>query len=78
METVFRIKVSELNDSFLKTIKSLFKKDKEVEIIVHPAQDTDDETSYLLSTEANRKTLEKSLAEAKAGNLINVNINKLK
>ena len=77
METVFRIKVSELNADFLKTIKKLFKNDKEVEILIHPAGN-EDETSYLLSTEANIKSIEKSLSEAKAGNLKEVKIAKLK
>ena len=77
MQTVFRIKVSELNLSFLKTLKSLFKNESEVEIAVHPADDKD-ETSYLLSTEANRKALEKSLAEAEAGNFKEVKLSKLK
>jgi aromatic ring-cleaving dioxygenase len=77
METVFRVKVSELDSNFLKTIKKLFKNDGEVEILIHPAGDKD-ETSYLLSTEANRKSLEKSLAEAKAGKLKEVKLVKLK
>jgi hypothetical protein len=77
METVFRIKVSELNAGFLKTLKNLFKNESEVEIVIHPTGD-DDETSYLMSTPANRKSLEKSLAEAKSGNLKEVKLNKLK
>ncbi len=77
METVFRIKVSELNADFLKTIKKLFKNDKELEILIHPAGD-EDETSYLLSTEANIKSLEKSMAEAKVGNVKEIKLAKLK
>jgi hypothetical protein len=60
MESVFRIKASDLNSDFLKTIKKLFKNEGELEILIHPASD---ETSYLLSTESNRKVIEKSLAE---------------
>jgi hypothetical protein len=77
MQTVIRIKVSDIDESFLKTIKALFKKSKEVEIAIQPAGDKDD-TSYLLSSEANRKVLEKSLQEAKAGKLIKIKLNELK
>jgi predicted RNA-binding protein with RPS1 domain len=76
MQTVIRIKVSDIDEAFIKSIKSLFKKSGEVEIAIKPADD-DDETSYLLSTEANRKALDKSLKEAKAGNLVKVNIDEL-
>ena len=77
METIFRIKVSELNADFLKTIRSLFKDEKEIEIVIHPSGKTD-ETSYLLSTEANRKSLKKSIAEAKSGIVKEVKLNRLK
>jgi len=77
METVFRIKVNELNASFIKTIKTLFKKDGEVEITIHAADDKD-ETSYLLSTQANRKALEKSIAEMKAGKVKELKFEKMK
>ena len=39
METIFRLKVSELNTDFIKFVKSLFKKDREIEITVHPSTD---------------------------------------
>jgi predicted RNA-binding protein with RPS1 domain len=77
MQTVFRIKVSDIDESFIKSIKSLFKKSDEVEIAIQPADDKD-ETSYLMSTEANRKALDKSLKEAKAGKVIKVNLDALK
>ncbi|MCF8374398.1 MAG: hypothetical protein K9H64_22445 [Bacteroidales bacterium] len=32
MEAVFRLKVSEIDEAFLKVIKSLFVKDKEIEV----------------------------------------------
>lgn len=73
MQTVIRIKVSDIDEAFIKSIKSLFKKSGEVEIAIQPADDKD-ETSYLLSTEANRKALDKSLKEAKAGKHIKVNL----
>ena len=36
METVFRLKVSELNTGFIKALQSIFQNTGEVEIIVHP------------------------------------------
>jgi len=71
------MKVSDIDESFIKSIKSLFKKSGEVEIAIQPADDKD-ETSYLMSTEANRKALDKSLKEAKAGKVIKVNLDELK
>ena len=39
METVFRLKVSEFNESFLETIKTLFKNDKEIEVNISSITD---------------------------------------
>jgi len=39
METVLRIKVSDLDADFIKAIKTLFKKDREIEITVSSASD---------------------------------------
>ncbi len=39
METVLRIKVSDLDVDFIKAIKSLFKKESEIEITVSSATD---------------------------------------
>lgn len=77
METIFRLKVSEINADFLKTIRSLFKDEKELEIVIHPAGESD-ETSYLIGTEANRKSLEKSIEEARSGLAKEVKLNRLK
>jgi len=41
METVLKIKVSDLDVDFIKVIKSLFKKDREIEITVSSATDFD-------------------------------------
>ena len=57
MYTAFHIKASELNENFLKGLKTLFKS-KRISIIVEEEQD---ETEYLLQSEANRKMLEESL-----------------
>ena len=73
MYTSFHLKASELDEDFLKSIKTLFKS-KEIFITIEDEPDT---TEYLLSTEANRKHLKQSLAEAKKGKLIKVNLDKL-
>jgi len=39
METVLRIKVSDLDIDFVKAIKTLFKKDREIEITISSASD---------------------------------------
>ena len=39
METVLRIKVSDLDVDFVKAIKTLFKKDREIEITISSASD---------------------------------------
>jgi hypothetical protein len=74
MYTTFHIKAIDLDESFLKKLKRMFGK-KNISIIV---EEELDETEYLLSSEANRKMLDKSLKEAKAGKLTKVNIDKLK
>ena len=61
MYTVYRLKASELDSNFLKSLKSLFK-DKEIEIAVSETPTTEeDETAYLLRSDANRERLMKAL-----------------
>jgi len=72
MYTEIHIKADELDESFLKSIRSLFKK-KKISIIVEEEMD---ETEYLLASPANRKILEKSLKSIEAGNVIEVDIEK--
>lgn len=74
METVFRLKTSELSIELIKTLKRLYKKHN-LFITVKNADEMD-ETEYLLASEANRKMLEQSIKEAESGNLIKVNIGK--
>jgi antitoxin YefM len=52
MQTIYRLKTSELNENFLEGIKMTFK-DKEIEIIVSEV----DETEYLLKSEVNKQRL---------------------
>ncbi len=57
MIATYKLNAKELSDEVIKSIKEAFK-DKEIEITV---TDTIDETDYLLSTEANKKFLYKSI-----------------
>jgi antitoxin YefM len=72
MYTEIHIKADELDESFLKSIRSLFKK-KRISIIVEEEQD---ETEYLLKSEANRKMLMQSIRQSEKGELVSVNIGK--
>ena len=74
MYTTFHLKASEIDEELIKNIKSMFGK-KNISITI---EEDLDETAYLLSSTENRKKLKKSLEEAKAGELIEVNLNKLK
>jgi antitoxin YefM len=68
MYTEFHIKADELDESFLKSIRSLFKK-KRISILVEEEQD---ETEYLLKSEANRKMLMQSIRQSEKGELVSV------
>jgi antitoxin YefM len=64
METVFRLKAKELDSKFLNAIKSLFKKEEEIEITVSSAMD-EDETEYLMKNPAMRNKLLKAIEDVK-------------
>ncbi len=76
METIFRLTFEEMTTDFIKSLKSLFK-EKNTPVTITIGAETD-ETEYLLSTDANRKILGKSLKEVKEGKIIKVNISDLK
>ena len=64
METVLRIKVSDLDVDFIKVIKSLFKKDREIEITVSSATDfslnkTETKEEYIARIKKAIKNVEK-------------------
>jgi antitoxin YefM len=63
MTTTYKLNANQLTEEILKSIKEAFK-DKEIEITV---TDMIDETEYLLSTEANKKHLYKSMEELDSG-----------
>lgn len=64
---------SELNSDFLKAIKALFKNQR-ITVTVEAEMDT---TSYLLSNEANRNFLDKSIKQMENGDVVKVNIQDL-
>jgi len=63
MTTIYKLNSKELSVDLIKSIQQTFK-DKEIEIIV---TDQIDETEYLLSNEANKKHLYKSIEEIEKG-----------
>ena len=63
MYATYRLKADELTEDFVKILKESFR-DKDIEIIV---QESEDETEYLLGTEANRKHLLEAIEAEKSG-----------
>jgi len=64
METVLKIKVSDLDIDFIKVIKSLFKKEREIEITVSSATDfglnkTETKEEYIARIKKAIKNVEK-------------------
>jgi uncharacterized membrane protein YkoI len=74
MSTTFHLDTtSELNADFLKAIKTLFKNQR-ISVTVEAEMDT---TDYLMSNEANRKSILESIAQADRGELIKVKLEDL-
>ena len=73
MQTIYRLKASELDNDFLEGLKATFK-DKEIEIIVYEVNETD----YLLKSDANKARLLKAIDNVKSKtNLVEVNLESL-
>lgn len=79
MQTTYRLKAAELNETFLASVKSLFG-EKEIEIAICDADTgSEAETNYLLRNPANREHLLQSLADLETThNLVTVPMEKLK
>ena len=73
MKTSFRLNEKEFTDDIINIIRTAFK-NKEIEITI---SDFLDETEYLLSSEANKKHLQKSIADIENGEGITFTLNEL-
>lgn len=76
MYTVYKLNADELNEDFLKSIKSLFH-NKIIEIAVCEADTSEqDETAYLLGNPANRQRLLQAIENVRQGrDLVEVDLN---
>ena len=63
MYATYRLRADEITENFLKGIKDIYQ-GKEIEIIV---QEIEDETAYLLKSEANRRHLMKAIEDVQNG-----------
>jgi antitoxin YefM len=63
MQATYRLRADEITDNFLKGLKDTYQ-DKEIEIVVN---EVEDETAYLLKSEANRKQLLEAVEADKQG-----------
>ena len=75
MQTVYRLNGAELDIQFLQALQTLFR-DKEIRIIVTEVDESsDDETEYLLRSDANRTHLLQEIAHVENGQeLVSVNL----
>ncbi|MCA1754005.1 MAG: hypothetical protein LC641_04735 [Spirochaeta sp.] len=74
MYTTYRLHADELAENFIKAVKQTFK-DRNIEIIV---QEVQDETEYLLSSQANKEHLLRSIQNvANHTNLVKVQMEEL-
>jgi antitoxin YefM len=74
MFSTYRLKADELTDDFIKALKKAYKH-REIEIIV---QEVEDETEYLLKSEANRDHLLQAKEDIETGkNLVQVSLDSL-
>jgi len=74
MYTTYRLHADELSENFIKAVKQTFK-DRNIEIIV---QEVQDETEYLLSSQANKEHLLRSIQNvANHTNLVKVQMEEL-
>lgn len=74
MTTTYHLSANELSVDFIKSLKSLYK-GKKIAITVEAEMD---ETEYLLASEANKKALLESIKQVEKGQLIKVDIGKVR
>jgi hypothetical protein len=74
MEAIFKTTAQDITFEYFEKIKSLFSKNSYVEFRF---VEIDDETEYLLSSEENKKTLQKSIQQLKDNNLLKKTIEEL-
>ncbi|MDJ0574816.1 MAG: hypothetical protein QNJ65_06570 [Xenococcaceae cyanobacterium MO_234.B1] len=73
MQTIYRLKASELDNDFLEGLKATFG-DKEIEIVVYEVNETD----YLLKSDANKVRLLKAIENVNhKTNLVEVSLESL-
>jgi antitoxin YefM len=73
MQTIYRLKASELNNDFLEGLKATFG-DKDIEIIVYEVNETD----YLLKSDANKVRLVKAIENVNnKTNLVEISLENL-
>lgn len=75
MYTIYQANIDELDDTFLQTLKIMFK-GKRIEIAVcEAAPSSEDETTYLLKSPANRQHLLAAIANvAQRENLVTIDV----
>ncbi|TAF93891.1 MAG: hypothetical protein EAZ32_17785 [Cytophagia bacterium] len=74
MTTTIELQAEELDYQLFKSLKAMFK-GRKIRVVVDTPMD---ETDYLLASEANRRHLERSLAQLKNGEIIEVVLEELK
>ena len=73
MQTIYRLKASELDNNFLEGLKTTFG-DKEIKIIVYEVNETD----YLLKSDANKARLLQAIENVNnKNNLVEVSLENL-
>ena len=69
MQVVYKMDITELTPAFIRSVKKRFKHAKIVVSVI-----PQDETEYLLSSEANREALLESIRQMKEGRVVNYKV----